>query len=107
MNLIDEILVDAKIIGGETYWDEQPTQTFAAWGERISSDGSDCGAELLEHECEVELYELMDRPDPEAHSRLQDALDAHCIRWTKEMRVLDLKLRLFMTLYIFSHTERR
>ncbi len=107
MNLIDEVLQEAEIIGGETYWDEQPTQTFAAWGERISSDGSDFGAELLEHEYEVELYELMDRPEPEAHTRLQDALDARCIRCTKEPRMLDPTLRLFMTLYIFSYTERR
>lgn len=106
-HLIDEILQEADIIGGETYWDEQPCGAYAAWGERVSSDGSDLGAELLLHECELELYELMDKPEPEAHLRLQNALDAQCIRWVKEVRMLDPKLRLFMTLYTFSYEERR
>ena len=109
MNYTDQILAEANIPGGETYWDEQPTETFAAWGERVTSDGSDYGAELREHEVEIELYELMDRPDPEAHRRLQDTFDAQDppIRWTKEPREVDLTLRLYMTIYKFSYTERR
>ena len=109
MSYVDELLQAAEIPGGETYWDEQPTETFAAWGDRISSDGSDYGTELLVHEIEIELYELMDRPEPEAHERLQDVLNAQDppLRWIKEPRMLDLTLRLFMTIYKFSYTDRR
>ena len=51
----------------------------------------------------------MDRPDSDAHRRLQDTFDAQepPIRWTKEPREVDLTLRLFMTIYKFSYTERR
>lgn len=107
MTLVDKILQAAEIVGGETYWDQQPTQTFAAWGDRISSDGSDYSSELRTHEVEIELYELMDNPEPEAHRSLQEALDAENIRWTKEPRELDLTLRLFMTIYKFEFIERR
>lgn len=107
MNYVDHILQDAGIPGGETYWEEQPEHTFAAWGDRVSSDGSDFGAELRNHEVEIELYELMDSPEPEAHSRLQTVLDSEGIRWVKEPRVVDLTLRLFLTIYKFDYLERR
>ena len=51
----------------------------------------------------------MDKPDPDAHRRLQDTFDAldPPIRWSKEPREVDLTLRLYMTIYKFSYTERR
>lgn len=107
MNYVDRILADAQISGGETYWDEQPVQTYAAWGDHVTTDGSDFGNELIYHEVEIELYELLDNPEPEAHRRLQAALDAEALRWEKEPRLVDIKLRLFMTLYKFTYTERR
>lgn len=107
MSYVDQILQEAGIPGGETYWETQPEHTFAAWGDRVSSDGSDFGAEIRNHEVEIELYELMDTPEPEAHSRLQAVLDAEGIRWVKEPRALDLTLRLFMTIYKFECIERR
>lgn len=107
MSYVDHILQAAEILGGETYWEEQPEHTFAAWGERVSSGGSDFGAELRNHEVEIELYELLDRPETEAHSRLQETLDAEGVRWVKEPRVVDLTLRLFMTIYKFDYLERR
>lgn len=107
MSYVDQILQEAGIPGGETYWEEQPEHTFAAWGDRVSSDGSDFGAELRHHAVEVELYELMDSPEPEAHGRLQDTLDAEGIRWEKDPRVVDLTMRLYMTIYKFEYTERR
>ncbi|MDY5942397.1 MAG: hypothetical protein SPJ28_02365 [Oscillospiraceae bacterium] len=107
MSYVDLILQEAKIAGGETYWDEQPMQTFAAWGDRVSSDGSDLGSEIRNHEVEIELYELMDNPEPDAHNRLQATLDAENLRWTKEPREVDIQLRLYMTIYKFDYLERR
>ena len=106
MTFTDGILKSAGIPGGETYWNEQPRETYAAWGDTIQADGSDYHNELLDHDVEIELYELMDKPDPEAHERLQEAFNAEAIHWRKEPRVLDPQLRLFMTRYTFSYTER-
>lgn len=107
MKYVDKLLADAQIPGDETYWVEQPVQTYAAWGDHITTDGSDLGNELIYHDVEIELYELMDHPDQDAHRRLQAALDAEALRWEKEPRMLNLTLRLFMTVYKFTYTERR
>ncbi len=106
MNYTDELLTRAEIPGGETYWEEQPRETYAAWGDTIEADGSDHGNEIQRHEVEIELYELMDKPDPEAHARLQAVFNAEALRWRKEPRVLDPQFRLFMTRYTFFYTER-
>ena len=106
LNYVDQILHTAEIIGGETYFPEQPRETYAAWGDAIEADGSDHGNELQRHEVEIELYELMDKPDPGAHERLQKTLNAEALRWRKEPRVLDTQFRLFMTRYTFFYTER-
>ena len=106
LNYVDGILHTAEIIGGETFFPEQPRETYAAWGGTIEADGSDHGNELQHHEVEIELYELMDKPDPEAHARLQAVFNVEALRWKKEPRVLDLQFRLFMTRYTFSYDER-
>lgn len=103
----DAILEAAGIPGGETYWPEQPDETFAAWGEEIEADGSDYDNELRTHNVTIELYELMDDPSPEAHTALQAALDAAGAPWRKQAREVDLTLRLFMTIYTYSFLSRR
>lgn len=103
---VDKLIAGAKIPGGETYWPEQPTGTFCAWGETIEAEGSDCCNEILRHDVEIELYEPMDHPNPEAHRRLQKAFNEEELRWRKEPRILDLQLRLLMTTYAFSYMER-
>jgi len=105
-HFVDQILEKAEIPGGETYWPEQPDGTFAAWGETVTADGSDYGNELQHHDIELELYEPMDQEDYEARRRLQKTLNSEKLHWRKEPRVLDLQLRLLMTTYTFSYTER-
>lgn len=103
----DEILTAAGIPGGETYWPEQPRKTFSAWGEEIEADGSDYDNKIRTHNITIELYELMDAPDPQAHTALQDALDDEALRWRKQPREVDLTLRLYMTIYTYSFLTRR
>lgn len=104
---VDELLREAEIPGGETFFAEQPEETYAAWGDEISAEGSDYDNELRRHEITLELYELMDAPDPEAHQRLQDALDSYGLPWHKEPRMVELTLRLYFTTYTFEYVTRR
>lgn len=103
----DTILASAGIVGGETYWTMQPSQTFAAWGDETNAGGSDFDNEIRSHEITIELYELMDSPDPNAHKSLQAALDACGLSWRKRPREVDIQLRLYMTIYTYHYTERR
>lgn len=94
-------------MGCETVYLQAPAHTHACWGDRITADGSDYGNEIRTHDYTLELYELPDAPDPDAHARLCDVLDAEGIAWTKEPRVYLLDTQLFMTTYSFRCTERR
>ena len=104
---VDLLLAAAKIPGGETLILSQPEETYAAWGEEIYADGSDYDNELRKHEVIIELYELMDTPDPAAHKRLQAALDQFGLSWHKAPRVIELTSRLFLTTYTFEYVTRR
>ena len=104
---VDALLQEAEILGGETFFPAQPEGTYAAWGEEISAEGSDFDNELRRHEVTIELYELMDAPDPDAHQRLQAVLDAYGLPWHKEPRMVELTLRLYFTSYTFEFVTRR
>lgn len=106
-SFVDALLREAEILGGETFFPSQPCQTYAAWGDEISADGSDFDNEIRRHQITVELYELMDAPDPAAHARLQETLDRHALPWHKEPRMVELSLRLYFTQYNFEYVTRR
>lgn len=104
---VDSLLLEAEIPGGETFFPSQPSQTYAAWGVEISADGSDFDNELRRYQVTLELYELMDVPDPAAHKRLQTVLDEYGLPWHKEPRMVELTLRLYFTTYTFEYVTRR
>ena len=107
IHYVDRLLAEADILGGETFFSSQPIKTYAAWGEEISADGSDFDNELRRHNITIELYELMDAPDPAAHERLQAVLDEHALPWRKSQRLIELSLRLYFTTYEFEYLTRR
>lgn len=104
---VDALLQEAEILGGETFFPEQPVKTYAAWGDEIDASGSDIDNELRRHEVTIELYELMDVPDPDAHARLQAVMDRYGLPWHKEPRMVELTLRLYFTTYTFEYVTRR
>lgn len=105
--LIEDILTEAEIEAQETCFLQAPSCTHACWGDQIRTDGSDYSNEICTHDYTLELYELPDAPDPDAHARLRAVLDSEGIRWEKEPRVFLLDTQLFMTTYSFSCIERR
>ena len=107
VHYVDQLLAEAGILGGETFFLAQPDRTYAAWGEEISADGSDYDNEIRSHNITIELYELMDAPDPSAHERLQAVLDQHALPWHKSVRMIEVSLRLFYTTYEFEFLKRR
>lgn len=107
MDILQQILDGAQIPNEETFHLIQPTETYLAWGDHITTDGSDYGNEILHHAVSLELYELGDQPDPAAHVRLRDAMDAVPVRWEKEERIWLLDLQVFCTTYKFDFFERR
>lgn len=105
--MIEEILEESGIESAETYFLQQPQGTFLTWGDTITVDGSDYDNEIYSHDVVFELFETPDAPDPAAHERLQAAMNAVPVRWTKEPRVWLQDVQLFMTTYTFSFQERR
>ena len=105
--LIEDILAAAGIEARETCFLQAPSCTHACWGDQIRADGSDYDNEIYMHDYTLELYELPDAPDPDAHARLRAVLDSEGIGWEKSPRVFLLDTQLFLTTYSFSCTERR
>ena len=110
--MVDKILTSVGIPCAETAFAQQPDGVYAVWGERIEADGSDYGAELLRHDVTVEVYEPAEHVGREERRRLIEALDdryrAGLIgRWSCDMRVWLLDVRLYLTTYTFSYIERR
>lgn len=110
--MVNKILGAAGIPHAETLFLQQPEGVFAVWGDKIESSGSDDSLDLLYHEVLVELYEPAEHDGREERAALIAALDdayQRCVigKWDCDMRIWLDDVRLFMTSFHFSYTERR
>lgn len=102
-----DVFAATKLPYAETCFLSPPPGAYIAFGTQISAYGSDDGNEIRHITVTAELIEPADCPNMQAHTLLQEALDAQGVDWRKEDRTYFSDIRAFITTYTFDYNERR
>lgn len=104
--MIKEIFALAAIEARRARFPKPPDGTFAVWTDDIETDGADGQPPaIFRHNVTFEVYEP--RPDDNALERLEAAMNAYGLHWTKQDRYWLREEQLYQTVYEFSFIEKR
>lgn len=104
--MIKNILAAAGIQARRNRFPKPPDGTYAIWTDDIETDGADGQPPaIFRHDVDIEVYEP--RPDDDALARLEAAMSAHGMHWTKQDRYWLQSEKLYQTVYSFSFVEKR
>lgn len=104
--MVKDILAAAGIPERGSRFLKAPDGTYAVWSDDIDTDGPDdmppC---IFTHNVTVELYEP--KKDDAARARLEAAMTARGLHWTRQDRYWLISEQMHQTVYEFTHIEKR
>jgi hypothetical protein len=103
--MTDTILTKAGIKHRETRFPKPPAGTYAVYMDDVTAGGADGYNCIFTHDITVELYEAA--PDPKAEARLEEALDAAGLEWTKQSRYWLPTEQRYQVIYEFTYRTKR
>ena len=104
--MVADILTAAGIKHRRSRFPSPPAGTYAVWMEDIETDGPDgMPAAIYTHDVTIELY--MTKPDDASEAAIEAALDAACMRWSKQERYWIQSEQLYQTIYEYTYTDKR
>lgn len=104
--MIKEILTAAGLTFRRGRFVKQPAGSYAVYMDDVTTDGPDGAApQIFAHDVTVELYEPA--PDDETEEKLEAAMSAKRLHWTKQDRFWIQSEQLYQVIYEFSYIEKR
>lgn len=102
--MITDILFDAGIPAKEARFPDPPDDAYAVYFDDVEAYGADQGNPIVRHDCTVEIYERV--KDAALFRRMEVALNARGVPWTKQARYWLDSVRRYQTIYEFSYIEK-
>lgn len=104
--MIKDILAASGIPARRNRFPKPPVSTYAVWMDDIETDGADGQPPaIFKHSVTVEVYEP--KPDDDAEARMEAAISAYGLHWTKQDRYWLQSEQLYQVVYEFSYIEKR
>ncbi len=103
--MINTILTAAGLPYRAARYADPPAGTYAVFFDDVTTDGPDGYNRIFTHDVTVELYEP--RPDDNAETAVEAALDAQGLPWTKQARYWLDSVRRYQVIYEFTYYEKR
>lgn len=88
----------------KTRYPKPPSGAYAVYMDDIETDGPDGLNMIYRHDATVELYSSA--PDPTSESKIESALDAKGVRWTKQSPYWITEEQLYQVIYEFTIIQK-
>lgn len=103
--MIEKILTTADVTFRQTRFIKPPPGTYAVYFDSVTADGPDYLNRIFIHEYTIELYEPA--PDDDVEKRVEAAIDAEGLHWTKQERHWLQEEQRYQVIYELTYIERR